>query len=93
MNWRKALANIEMDEWECDGCGFVCDHDADICEGKGCEVHDSYGFHKDCKGDFWGWMKVGGKAWQAFHEKNIHPMTPITNDIMNLVHNPEERKN
>lgn len=55
--------------WQCDGCGLVTDD-----ETTATRVHD------DCP-DHWGWMVVGGVAWNRFTFEGIHPMTQLVDEI------------
>lgn len=73
-----------MEDWglcECDGCGFqgtyeeVDKHVKDVNTLPNGELNDI----KDVV--CWGVMQVGSGAWKDLHEKGIHPMTKIVQDV------------
>lgn len=70
--FRNGITPPEPGNYECDGCGKV--------------VHSSripdcgFGVHTGCKNHM-GWMKIGGKAWHAYHDEGKHPMEAVTEQV------------
>lgn len=60
----------KSDKWECDGCGRVVSEKKTV-QLCGCKDHQGY-------------MQVGGPAWNDYHDKGIHPMTGITEQVRKI---------
>lgn len=70
--FRHGLPPTEPGDYECDGCGKVVPHTKIPDKG--------FGVHKGCKNHM-GWMKVGGKAYNAYHDEGVHPMEAVTEQV------------
>lgn len=56
--------------FECDGCNRTIKSTWEGIDQRRCECPH-----------FWGWMQVGGPAWQEYYDEGKHPMSDIVGAV------------